>query len=126
VLQETGRWLGLISLGLWRRVKADPNRFGPWLPGLCNQCPSSEKSVLNRWLSMGCGKSCRVRGPTLKIEVMGRIRYPDTFVYKQDSIAAMVSTRVGEGWDGRAAVAGDVLATAESTSCRRLPTSTPM
>jgi Uma2 family endonuclease len=28
------------------------------------------------------GKPCRVRGPTLKIEVMGRIRYPDAFVYR--------------------------------------------
>jgi Uma2 family endonuclease len=27
------------------------------------------------------GKPCRVRGPTLKIEVMGRVRYPDAFVY---------------------------------------------
>jgi len=27
------------------------------------------------------GKSCRAVGPTLKIEVMGRIRYPDAFVY---------------------------------------------
>jgi Uma2 family endonuclease len=27
------------------------------------------------------GKPCRVRGPTMKIEVMGRIRYPDAFVY---------------------------------------------
>ena len=27
------------------------------------------------------GKPCRARGPTLKIEVMGRIRYPDVFVY---------------------------------------------
>src|SRR5580700_4867636 len=27
------------------------------------------------------GKQCRVRGPTLKIEVADRIRYPDTFVY---------------------------------------------
>jgi Uma2 family endonuclease len=27
------------------------------------------------------GNPCRVRGPTLKIEVMGRIRYPDAFVY---------------------------------------------
>jgi Uma2 family endonuclease len=27
------------------------------------------------------GKPCRVRGPTLKIEVVGRIRYPDAFVY---------------------------------------------
>jgi Uma2 family endonuclease len=27
------------------------------------------------------GKPCRVRGPTLKIEVMGRIRYPDAFVH---------------------------------------------
>lgn len=27
------------------------------------------------------GSACRVRGPTLKIEVMGRIRYPDAFVY---------------------------------------------
>jgi Uma2 family endonuclease len=27
------------------------------------------------------GKPCRVRGPTLKIEVMDRIRYPDAFVY---------------------------------------------
>ena len=27
------------------------------------------------------GKHCRVRGPTMKIEVMGRIRYPDAFVY---------------------------------------------
>jgi len=27
------------------------------------------------------GKPCRVRGPTLKIAVMGRIRYPDAFVY---------------------------------------------
>jgi Uma2 family endonuclease len=27
------------------------------------------------------GKPCRVRGPTLKIEVMGRIRYPDAFLY---------------------------------------------
>ncbi len=27
------------------------------------------------------GKPCRVRGPTLKIKVMGRIRYPDAFVY---------------------------------------------
>lgn len=27
------------------------------------------------------GKRCRVRGPTLKIEVAGRIRYPDAFVY---------------------------------------------
>jgi Uma2 family endonuclease len=27
------------------------------------------------------GTPCRVRGPTLKIEVMGRIRYPDAFVY---------------------------------------------
>jgi Uma2 family endonuclease len=27
------------------------------------------------------GKPCRVRGPTLKIEVLGPIRYPDAFVY---------------------------------------------
>lgn len=27
------------------------------------------------------GKPCRIRGPTMKIEVMGRIRYPDAFVY---------------------------------------------
>lgn len=27
------------------------------------------------------GKPCRVRGPTMKIEVVGRIRYPDAFVY---------------------------------------------
>jgi Uma2 family endonuclease len=27
------------------------------------------------------GKRCRVRGPTLKIEVADRIRYPDAFVY---------------------------------------------
>jgi Uma2 family endonuclease len=27
------------------------------------------------------GKSCTAVGPTLKIEVMGRIRYPDAFVY---------------------------------------------
>jgi Uma2 family endonuclease len=27
------------------------------------------------------GKPCRARGPTLKVEVMGRIRYPDAFVY---------------------------------------------
>jgi Uma2 family endonuclease len=27
------------------------------------------------------GKPCRVRGPTMKIEVAGRIRYPDAFVY---------------------------------------------
>jgi Uma2 family endonuclease len=27
------------------------------------------------------GKPCRVRGPTLKVEVMGRVRYPDAFVY---------------------------------------------
>lgn len=27
------------------------------------------------------GKPCRVRGPTLKVEVAGRIRYPDAFVY---------------------------------------------
>jgi Uma2 family endonuclease len=27
------------------------------------------------------GKACRAVGPTLKIEVMGRIRYPDAFVY---------------------------------------------
>ena len=27
------------------------------------------------------GKPCRAVGPTLKIEVMGRIRYPDAFVY---------------------------------------------
>jgi Uma2 family endonuclease len=27
------------------------------------------------------GRPCRVRGPTLKVEVMGRIRYPDAFVY---------------------------------------------
>ena len=27
------------------------------------------------------GSPCRVRGPTLKIEVMGRIRYPDAFAY---------------------------------------------
>jgi Uma2 family endonuclease len=27
------------------------------------------------------GKPCRVRGPAMKIEVMGRIRYPDAFVY---------------------------------------------
>ena len=27
------------------------------------------------------GKPCRVRGPTMKIEVLGRIRYPDAFVY---------------------------------------------
>jgi Uma2 family endonuclease len=27
------------------------------------------------------GKHCRAVGPTLKIEVMGRIRYPDAFVY---------------------------------------------
>jgi Uma2 family endonuclease len=27
------------------------------------------------------GKPCRVVGPTLKIEVAGRIRYPDAFVY---------------------------------------------
>ncbi len=27
------------------------------------------------------GTPCRVVGPTLKVEVMGRIRYPDAFVY---------------------------------------------
>lgn len=27
------------------------------------------------------GKPCRVRGPTMKVEVAGRIRYPDAFVY---------------------------------------------
>jgi Uma2 family endonuclease len=27
------------------------------------------------------GKPCRVRGPTMKVEVLGRIRYPDAFVY---------------------------------------------
>jgi Uma2 family endonuclease len=27
------------------------------------------------------GKPCRARGPTLKVEVAGRIRYPDAFVY---------------------------------------------
>jgi Uma2 family endonuclease len=27
------------------------------------------------------GKPCQVVGPTLKVEVMGRIRYPDAFVY---------------------------------------------
>ena len=27
------------------------------------------------------GKACRAAGPTLKIEVAGRIRYPDAFVY---------------------------------------------
>jgi Uma2 family endonuclease len=27
------------------------------------------------------GSPCRVRGPTLKIEVQGRIRYPDAFIY---------------------------------------------
>src|ERR1700761_952290 len=27
------------------------------------------------------GKPCRVRGPTLKVEVMGHIRYPDAFVF---------------------------------------------
>jgi Uma2 family endonuclease len=27
------------------------------------------------------GTPCRVRGPTLKVEVAGRIRYPDAFVY---------------------------------------------
>ncbi|MBV9756551.1 MAG: Uma2 family endonuclease [Alphaproteobacteria bacterium] len=30
------------------------------------------------------GTPCRVRGPTLKIEVAGRIRYPDAFVYCSD------------------------------------------
>jgi Uma2 family endonuclease len=28
------------------------------------------------------GKPCRVRGPTLKVEVAGRIRHPDAFVYR--------------------------------------------
>jgi Uma2 family endonuclease len=28
------------------------------------------------------GKPCRVRGPTLKIAVAGRIRYPDAFVFR--------------------------------------------
>jgi Uma2 family endonuclease len=108
------------------------------------------------------GKPCRARGPTLKVEVMGRIRYPDAFVYcnpvppgetvirdpvvvfevlspgtsrtdrieklreyqatpsiqryvilEQDSIAAMVFTRRGEGWDVRPLTAGDVLAMPE-------------
>lgn len=27
------------------------------------------------------GGPCRVRGPTMKIEILGRIRYPDAFVY---------------------------------------------
>ncbi len=27
------------------------------------------------------GKRCRVRGPTMKVEVAGRIRYPDAFVF---------------------------------------------
>ena len=27
------------------------------------------------------GKACHVRGPTLKVEVAGRIRYPDAFVH---------------------------------------------
>jgi Uma2 family endonuclease len=104
------------------------------------------------------GKPCQVVGPTLKIEVMGRIRYPDAFVFctqvlpgetvirepvvvfevlspgtsrtdrieklreyqatpsirhyvilEQDSIAAMVFTRHGDGWDVRPATSGDVL-----------------
>jgi Uma2 family endonuclease len=108
------------------------------------------------------GKPCRVRGPTLKVEVMGRVRYPDAFVYcapvppgetvirepvvvfevlspgtsrtdrieklreyqatatiqryvilEQDSIAAMVFTRRGDGWDVRPVTAGDVLAMPE-------------
>ncbi len=28
-----------------------------------------------------CGKPCRPRGPTMKIEAAVRIRYPDAFVY---------------------------------------------
>jgi Uma2 family endonuclease len=31
------------------------------------------------------GKPCRVRGPTMKIEVAGRIRYPDAFVFCSDA-----------------------------------------
>jgi Uma2 family endonuclease len=108
------------------------------------------------------GKPCQAVGPTLKIEAMGRIRYPDAFVFctpvppgetvvrepvvvfevlspgtsrtdrieklreyqatpsiqryvifEQDSIAAMVFTRHGEGWDVRPATAGDILAMPE-------------
>lgn len=104
------------------------------------------------------GKPCRVRGPTLKIEVTGRIRYPDAFVYctpvppgetvirepvvvfevlspgtsrtdrieklreyqaapsiqryvilEQDSIAATVFTRAGDGWNARPVIAGEIL-----------------
>ncbi len=32
------------------------------------------------------GKRCRVRGPTMKIEVAGRIRYPDAFVFCSDAV----------------------------------------
>jgi Uma2 family endonuclease len=108
------------------------------------------------------GKSCQAVGPTLKIEVMGRIRYPDAFVFctpvspgetvirepvvvfeilspgtsrtdrieklreyqatpsiqryvilEQDSVAATVFSRRGDGWDARPVTAGDVLAMPE-------------
>jgi Uma2 family endonuclease len=108
------------------------------------------------------GKPCRSVGPTLKIEVMGRIRYPDAFVYcapvvpgatvirepvvvfevlspgtsrtdrieklleyqatpsiqryvilEQDSIGAMVFSRQGSAWDGRALTETDTLAMPE-------------
>jgi Uma2 family endonuclease len=34
------------------------------------------------------GRACHVRGPTMKIEVLGRIRYPDAFVFCSDVNAA--------------------------------------
>ena len=38
----------------------------------------SLRALLHQFLR---GKPCRAAGPTLKVEVMGRIRYPDAFVY---------------------------------------------
>ena len=39
------------------------------------------------------GKPCRVRGPTMKIEVAGRIRYPDAFVFRSATVRGQAGSR---------------------------------
>ena len=69
----------------WEQGQALRYEFDGWQPvamtggtDLHEAIGGTLRSLLQQRLR---GKPCRVRGPTLKIEVMGRMRYPDAFVY---------------------------------------------
>jgi Uma2 family endonuclease len=69
----------------WEERQALRYEFDGWQPVAMTGGTDAHEAIGGnlRALLQGLlrGKPCRVRGPTLKIEVMGRVRYPDAFVY---------------------------------------------